>query len=239
MKKTSAIFKKLPAAALIAVLLVSLLPMQAAADEYAAGQPDAPAVAAAAATDVTATAAKSPTGINATLKNAGPAEISVSLILAVYETNGKLIYSKAYPVTAGAGASASQAFEYDVAANADCIYKLFAWDGASFIPLSKEVTSARCIIIDGSDVAYDGVRVTGDPDVSEFTYVKIDEMAKRGLAYTASKSGDIWAQARASGVDVILAYKPAAQIGSALPEIDITELRIPNGSNKTRVVISL
>ena len=228
MKRTNTVLKKRLALALSIIILVGLLPLKT----MAAGVPS----------DIEIFGVKDGTGVTATLDNNTSASVSVILVFAVYEPNGRLSYNKDYPVAVGASSSATQRFDYDVAAHPDYIYKLFAWDNPSFAPLCKDITSKRCITVDGSDAVYDGIglNVTANPAVTDFMFVMVDEMTKRGgVAYNAEKAGGKWTHTKAEGVDVIIAYRPADYIGAALPDIEMTNLRLPDGNNRTRVVISL
>ncbi|MDR2671292.1 MAG: hypothetical protein LBC26_06195 [Oscillospiraceae bacterium] len=233
MKRASSVLGKKLALVSCVIMLIGLLSVTAAAVTYAGQEAEI-------APDVKILAVKDATGVTATLKNLTPASVSVSFIFAVYEPDGKLSYHKLYSVAAEAESSAVQRFEYDTAAHPDYIIKLFAWDILGFAPRGKDLSSARCITIDGSDVAYDGVRyVSGDPAVTAFSYVRLDEITKRGVAYAAAKSGSQWTHARAGSVDVIIAYRSPVHIGAALPQIETADLRVPNGNNRTRVVITL
>ena len=229
MKRASFIFKKKLALTLsIVIVLIGLLPLSAGALEADSG--------------IIISGIEDATGVNTTLSNPTSAIVNANLILAIYGPDGKLVYGKAYPVSVEAGASVNQRFEYDIASIAvipGYSMKLFAWDKVSYAPLCKEVTSARYLTIDGNDVVFDGVNVIGDSSVTEFKYVALDEFQKRGTAYTAVKSGDGWTFAPAEGIDVVIAFKPGNIIGGALPDVKLTELRMPNGNNTMRAVISL
>lgn len=268
MKRAGSISKKWWALAVLAVMLIGLLPLTPmAADqdgqgaelqaaqtagqaEFGGGDADARAVAVAeeavgvAGAEATVpvarlTAVRDAAGVTATLYNPSAIGIDASLIFAAYDPDGRLVYMKDYPVTAAAGASAAQRFDYDVAGSPNYVFNVFAWDGDTFLPLSKDVSSARYITIDGSGAVYDGRRVYGNSEVTEFTFVLVDEMTKRGSAYTATKSGDKWTRARADDVDVVIAQAPVEIIGGALPELGLADLREPSGSSGMRVVISL
>jgi hypothetical protein len=211
--------------ALGVILLLSFLPQN---------------VTAAGAGDVKISAVKDSAGVLATLNNLTSADVSASLIFAVYGQNGKLNYVKEYPVTAGANSSANQRFDFDFAALPDYIIKLFAWDGSGFVPLCRGLSSCLSVTIDGSGVVYDGIglNVSADPGVTRFDFVMIDEFTKRGAAYTGIRANSRWTHAKAEGVDVIIAYKPAEVIGSVLPDIAVSELPMANGVNTTRVLVS-
>jgi hypothetical protein len=225
MKRAGLIPRKILTLMLIAVMLVGFLPLTSMAADTA---------------NINITAAEDQTGVTATFNNPTSASVSVSLIFAAYGKNGKLSYTKEYPLTAGANASVTQKFDFDFTAQPDCIIKLFAWDGTGFIPFCKEMSSSYCVTIDGSNATYDGVglNVIADPAVTGFTFVMIDQFTKRGAAFTAEKINKMWSHAKVEGMDVIIAYKPAEFIGSALPEIEVTDLRAPNGVNITRVIVS-
>ncbi len=226
MKRVRSIFKKRLSLVLVVIMLIGFLPLITA--EAAEAAPIA-----------SIAAVKDSTGVSATLNNFTPTGINASLIFAVYEPSGKLSYIKEYPVTAGAGSSATQRFNYDVATHPDNIIKLFAWDRLTFIPLCSEISSSLCITVDGSGAAYNGISVTAASDVKEFTYVRIDQLTKRGKAFTATKTGNTWTHAKAEGVDVVIAFRPLQNIGGALPDVAMTELSMINGVNKIRVVVTL
>jgi hypothetical protein len=226
MKIVGLIFNKRLVLALCVIMLVGFLPLSATAADVAPG--------------VNITAVKDLTGVTATINNTTAASCTASLIFAVYDQNGRLSYSKEYPITVAANSSANQKFDFDFVAKPDGILKLFAWNSVGFIPLSKERMSCLSITIDGSGVVYDGigVNVSAAPTVKEFQFVMIDEFTKRGGAYTATKLSNKWSHVKTEGVDVVIAYKPTEFIGSALPDMEITDLRMPNGLNQTRVIIS-
>ncbi|MDR0671025.1 MAG: hypothetical protein LBF64_01800 [Oscillospiraceae bacterium] len=232
MKRARSIFAKRLAFVASILMLIGFLPLIPEAAGYA--DPGAES-----ALEIHLRAVKEATGVTATLKNPTSADIHANFIFAAYGSDGKLRYHRLYAVTIGADSSEVQRFDYDIAAHPDHIIKVFAWDQLSFAPLYKEITSARCITVDGSDIVYDGVSAVGDPEVTAFTFVMIDEMTRRGRAYTATKSGRRWTHTGAEDVDVVLAYRPSAYIGGALPTLEMSDLRAPNGNNRARVVISL
>lgn len=226
MKRARSTFKKRLSLVLSLVMLLGFLPLvTGTAAETAPG--------------ASFTATKDAAGVTATLNNLSAAGIDASFLLAVYMSDGQLVYCKEYQVTVGAQSTASQRFDYDIAAHPDYIVKVFAWDRVTFVPLCKDMTSALCVTVDGSGVIYDGMNVMGTAGATKFTYVKVDEFTKRGKAFTATKSGSTWTHAKADGVDVVIAYRPAKYIGSTLPVATMTELRMPNGVNRKRIVITL
>ncbi len=85
----------------------------------------------------------------------------------------------------------------------------------------------------------DNITVTGDPAVTRFMYVKADELGKTGVPYIAEKTGDDWTHTRVYDVDVIIAQRPAVFTGGALPKLATTTLRMSNGNNRMRVIISM
>ncbi|MDR0382280.1 MAG: hypothetical protein LBH86_09870 [Oscillospiraceae bacterium] len=233
MKNARSVFKKRLAFVSCIIMLISLLSVTATAVTDAAQEMEI-------VPGVKISAVKDATGVTATLKNLTAANVSANFIFAVYEPNGRLSYQKIYSVTAEAAASVIQRFDYDTASHPDYIIKLFAWDILGLVPQCNDLSSSRCIVVDGSNVVYDGATyVGGDPAVTAFSYVKLDELTKRGMAYSATKSDNRWAHTRASDVDVIIAYRSPERIGAALPHIEMADLRIPNGSSRTRVVITL
>jgi len=222
-------FKKRLALMLCIIMLIGLLPLHATAT-LAEG--------------VSILGVKDATGVTATLSNPTDENVDAFLILAVYEQDGKLVYFKQNQVTAAAGLSANQRFDYNVYENGEYTYKLYAWD-ISYIPLCADVSiehiPALCVTVDGSDAESDGFYVTAAPEVTEFMYVKVDTVKKIGTAYKASKSGNIWTHAKVPGANVIITYKPESVIGGALPTAKLTYLdtRVSNNANKIRIVISL
>jgi hypothetical protein len=226
MKRALSISKKILIMGISIIMILGFFPINAAAADPVSG--------------INLTAVKDPAGVTATLSNSTSASVSASLVFAIYEPNGKLGYIKQYPVTAGANSSAVQRFDFDFSTLTDYIIKLFAWDGTGFIPLSNEMSSCLSITIDGSGVVYDGIgiNVIANTGVADFKFVMLDEFTKRGAVYSALKAGKIWAHSKMDGVDVIIAYKPADFIGSALPDIEVSDLRMPNGVNKVRVLVS-
>ena len=228
MKRARSVIRNRLALALSIIMLIGLLPSITSAADAAPG--------------MGLLGVKDSTGVTATLSNNTAASVNAVIIFAVYEPNGRLSYNKDFPAAVGANLSATQRFDYDVAAHPDYIYKLYAWNSLNFAPLCGDISSKKCITVDGSNAIYDaiGLNVAADPGINEFMFVMVDEMTKRGgIAYNAVKSGGKWTHAKAEGVDVILAYRPADYIGAALPDIEKTDLRMPDGVNRTRVVISL
>jgi len=219
-------FKKRLALMLGIIMIVGLLPLHATAAE-----------------SVSVLGVKDAAGVTATVKNLSTESVDVLLLLAVYESNGKLNYVDVYTVTAAAGASVNRRFDFDVMADREYTYKLFAWDPVSYVPLCQDASPEPelCVIVDGSDVEFDGIFVDAGPEVTEFMYVRVDGVKRIGVAYTAKKAGGVWTHTKVVGADVIIAYKPLSIIGGALPVVRLTYLdtRVSNNANKIRIVISL
>jgi len=220
-------FKKRLALMLGIILLIGLIPLSATAEE-----------------GIGVIGMKDATGVTATLNNPSLEDVNAIVIIAVYKENGALSKVKEFPVTVKAGSFVNQRLDYDVYANMGYTYKVFAWD-PDYVPLCSDAVAGNatllCVTVDGSDAVCDGLFVTASPEVTEFIYVRVDQVKKIGTAYTAAKSGSIWTHTRVSGADIIIAYKPASIIGGALPVATMTYLdtRVSNNANKIRIVISL
>ena len=225
MRKARSIISMRLALILSVVLLIGFLPSSAMAANAA---------------DISVTAVKDQAGVTAALNNLTSASVTATLVFAVYNPEGRLSYVKQYSVTAGAKASANQRFDFDFSSQPEHIIKLFVWDGIGFMPLCTELSSCLSIAIDNSGVIYDGigVNVTAASGTTAFKFVMIDEFTKRGGAYLGAKTSGKWSHARLAGADVIIAYKPADVIGSALPDLDVTDLRLTDGSTITRILVS-
>jgi len=225
MKKTT--FKKKLALILGIIMLIGLLPLHAAA----------------VVDGVSVAGVKDDTGVTATLKNASPGSVNALILLAVYEPNGKLNFIEVSNVTAAAGASVNQRFDFNVLANRAYTYKLFAWDPDTYVPLCEDATPTPdlCVIVDGTVVEFDGIFVDAGPEVTEFMYVRIDGAKRIGVAFTAKKADGVWTHTKVIGADVIIAYRPSSIIGGTLPAVRLTQLdtRVSNHVNKIRIVISL
>jgi hypothetical protein len=220
------LFKKTLALTLGIIVLIGLFPLNATAAD-----------------GISISGVRDSTSVTATINNLSLEDVDALMVFAVYRTTGVMIHVEVSQVKAAAGKSVSQKFSYDILANPDYIYKLFAWEPLTYIPLCAQAFPGPvlCVTVDGNDAKYDGLYVVAAPEVNEFMYVKVDEAKKTGMAYTAKKSGDTWTHTRVEGANVIITYKPSSVVGAALPVAIVSPLdtRVSGNANKIRIVISL
>ena len=242
MKKARTINKKV-ALALSIIMLIGLLPLNIInVNAISSYTPDAMRIAA----GITAQ------GVSVGLVNDYGVEMAGKIVLATYDAEGKLAHSamKPFRISPESLLVENVVFDYDFTVNPNNIIKIFVWtNGDNNVPICMPFTSATNIIIDGSDVEFDGRNVIGDSSITEFKYVSLNEFTRRGVAYQAKKIDEKWEISRADYIDVIIAYAPRYSlpregiidntIGGALPEVALTELPMPNGIKTMRVVISL
>ncbi|MCL2152495.1 MAG: discoidin domain-containing protein [Oscillospiraceae bacterium] len=84
--------------------------------------------------ELTATAVT--TGIAASFKNNSISAKSANLVLGVYDSKGRLVYSSSEIVDADSTFSGNVSFEFDRAQFAGCQYKVFAWGVDDWIPIT-------------------------------------------------------------------------------------------------------
>lgn len=220
--------KKILALTLGIIMLTGLIPYQAKA-----------------ASSIDLVAGRNTTGVTAVLSNYSTVSVDALLILAGYKSDGKLSHVEQFTVTAGAGADVIWKYDFAAIDNPTYIYKVFAWDPTTFVPLCEAATAedvfALCVTVDGSGAEYNGLYVAAPVGVTEFMYVKVDEVRKIGVAYTAEKGAYGWTHTKVQGADVIIAYKPASVVGGSLPTatMSVLDTRVSNNANKIRIVISL
>ena len=179
------------------------------------------------------------TGVTATLYNPTSATVSANLFLAAYRPDGALRSIQALQITAGADATSAQTFDFDVSVNPDDQIKIYAWDQATFVPVGVEFISKLYITIDDSKAIYDGKKVTADAGVTGFSYVAVDQLLRRGKAYTATKGGSAWTHAKAANVELTMAFSPFKLAGSALPSLQVTNAQVYGGGIVKRVLITM
>jgi|GEM_PF-4302603 len=198
-------------------------------------------VAASAATsqDAKIVAVADATGVTATLYNPTSAAISANLFLAAYRPDGALRSIQALQIAAGADATSAKTFAFDVSLNPDDQIKIYAWDQATLIPLGVEFVSRKYITIDDSKAVYDGKNVTAGAGVTGFSYVTVDQLLKRGKAFTATKSGSSWTHAKAANVELTMAFSPFKKVGSTLPILQVSDALLFSGSTVKRVLITV
>jgi hypothetical protein len=81
------------------------------------------------------TLSDSAAGIEAVLKNNSESTVNALLILAVYNSSGKLVYTDQGEVSVATPNSSKVTFNFDRSKFAGCQYKVFAWGSQDFVPL--------------------------------------------------------------------------------------------------------
>lgn len=179
-------------------------------------------------------------GVTVALNNGSSSIVDANIYFAVYDEIGRMIEAQTFHTEAVApgGSSAQHTFSSDLLANTNYSFKLFVWDSVTHAPLVEIAEREIYLVVDGSNVVYDGKTVSGNADVTSFMCVKLDTWSNRGTALVVTKTDEIWTSTKASGVNLIIASKPDNLIGSALPKAVMSTLRIPEGGNRIRIVVT-
>ena len=179
-------------------------------------------------------------GVAVTLKNGTSSVVNANIHFAVYDELGRMNEVQTFHTEAVAPGESSlqHTFLSDQVANTSNSFRLFVWDYITHAPLMDISERYSYIVVDGSNVVYDGKTVSGDADVASFMCVKLDSWSNRGTALVVTKTGESWTSAKAYGVNLIIASKPDNLVGSALPKAEMSILRIPEGGNSIRIVVT-